>query len=342
MKSKWIAVLLTICMFITILPADVQGASKKSNEQGRNLSNVWHVDGYYSKGCQVGNTLYYNVYNKLYKMNVKTGKKKLVYKYNCFSINSIQYCNNKLYVVIDKFEGTGGSHPYITRIGTNGTGYKQLAVGSSVSIVGKKIYYIKQTELLDFETFDPVGIYSMNLNGKREKCIIQSDIVTLAISDGKKIYYSTLLGSYQSNMKGKKKKKLASKGEEVIGVYNNEVYYSITGEDYGEVELYQRNIKSSRIRKIDSASIIISAKVDMSNGSLYYIKSGENLADTELIKWNLKTYKKQTISRQKYLSSVFVFGKYMMYSFDGEDQSQTKFYTFNTKKRKHIAKYFIS
>ncbi|MDR1699833.1 MAG: DUF5050 domain-containing protein [Lachnoclostridium sp.] len=343
MNRKWIAMLLMIGMVVAVLPVNTQGASKSTeNRQGSNFSNVWRVDGYYPKGCGVGNTLYYNVYNKLYKMNIKTGKKKLLYSYDCFSIDSIQYFNEKLYVVINKFAGTGGSHPYITRINSDGTGYKVLDVGSNVSIAGKKLYYIKQTELLDFETFDPVGIYMMNLNGKGSKCIIKNDILTLAVCDGKKIYYSTLLGSYQTNLKGKSRKKLANKGEEMIGVYKNEVYYSISGEDMTEVELYQRNIKSARVRKIDSDIAIFSAKVDREGGSLYYIKSGENAEDTELIKWNTKTLQKQTISRQKNLSSISVFGKYMMYSFNERSQSQSKYYHFKTKKRKHLAKYYIS
>lgn len=342
LKKKWCAILLTFCMIFTVMPSDMQGATKKANEQGKNLSNSWLVGGYYAKGCCVGNTLYYSVYNKLYKMNIKTGKKKLLYKYDCFSLESIQYYNDKLYVVIDKFEGTGGSYPYITSIKTNGTGYKLLAVGSNLSIAGGKLYYIKQTELSDFDTFDPVGIYSMKLDGKSKKCIMKNDILEFAACNGKKIYYSTILGTYQTDLKAKKKKKLANKGEEVIGVYNNEVYYTVTNESSNKCELYQRNITSARVRKLDRASEIISARIDVETGKLIYIKPKDKSQVTILTSLNLKTFKKSTILQLKNICAVSLFGKHIMYTIYDGDQMQTKFYTLANKKRKHLAKYFVS
>lgn len=319
-------------------------AAISQNSYGKNIANVWNWGGFYAKGCYVGgNKFYYNIYNKLYRMNLKTGKKKLVYTYkDAFSINSIQYYKNKLYIVIDKFMGTGGSYPYITRLNENGTGMKILDAGDSVTIEDGMLYYIKQIELNDFESFDPVGVYSMKPDGSSKKCRIKNDIVSNAVCDGKSIIYTDLYGTFRTSLKGKGKKQITARDQNVFGIYKNIVYYSeINGA--GIEQVFQKDLASNKVKKLGFNTESSKIKLDPLTSKLYYVKSDSAGKKEKIIQKDLKTGSVKTIMTSDNIYNISVFGDYILYAKGQEDYNTiSRIMRISTKKKIRIGKYFVS
>lgn len=341
-KIRVLAMLILIAVGINGIPESSLAVSQ--NSYGKNAANVWNWGGYYSKGCCTGgNTFYYNIYNKLYKMNLKTGKKQLVYTYkDAFSINSIQYYKKRLYIVIDKYMGTGGSYPYITRLNENGTGMKMLDVGDSVTIEGGKIYYIKQTELDDFETFDPVGVYSMKPDGSSKKCLIKNDIVTDVVCDGKVITYRDLYGTFRTNLKGKNKKQIGTVEQNVVGIYKNVFYYLENAGEQGD-NLFQKNLTTNKVTKLESNVDSSLAKLDSLTGKLYFGKFVSSGVKDTIYQRDLKTGTKKVVLSMKNIYSISLFGNYITYAQGQSDYNTiSRIMKFSTKKKIRMGKYFVS
>lgn len=340
-KTKMIAMLLVMVLCMTMVSTEAGAISK--NTYGENFSNAWIQGSYYSQGCYVGgNTYYYSMQNKLYKMNLKTKKRTLIYTYkDAFTLNSIQYYKNNLYVVIDKYLGTGGSYPYITMIGTDGTNMKQLDVGDNLTIAKGKLYYIKQTELEDFETFDAVGVYSMSPNGSGKKCLIKNDIISKAVCDGKNIYFTDLYGSFQTDLKGANQKQIAGKKAEIAGLYKNVLYYMVPGINGNT--LYQKNLKTNKATKLIKK--MEGVRVDALTGKIYYTTYATGNSKMKVYEYNIKTKAKKMLLKQKSIYCLNTFGNYISYAAatnNTEKNVVTRVLNLKTKKKVRIGAYYVS
>ena len=325
-------------------------AKKSANMKGIDYSNAWNDDGYTARGCTTGNNFYYSIYNTLYKLNLKTGKNYLVKEFDCFSIRSVKYYNNRLYVVLDEYEGTGGSYPYIESMDTDGNNQIRLGVGYSITIANDRIYYIKQTKEgkdEDEETFPTQGIYSMGLAGQasaqREQELLKDSSVRMAVCDGETIFYTTDKGTYQMTASGENCKKILSASATVLGFYNHSLYYETYNYKKQIGTIYAKNLRTGKKKKIMKGCMQYVTKIDVLTGKLYSIKDVKYGKKCPVYQYDLKTGKIKTVAKQKKLYSIGVYGTDIMLTYTN-DSSDTisKMVHLKDKKTTKLAMYYVS
>ena len=329
----------------SVISSPNKRAKASANMKGIDYSNAWNDEGYTARGCTTGNNFYYSIYNTLYKMNLKTGKSYVVKELDCFNIRSVKYYNQKLYIVIDEYAGTGGSYPYIECIDVDGNNQTRLGVGYSVTIANNKIYYIKQKaeKSSDTEVYPSMGIYSMDLAGQGEKKILSSSTVSKVVCDGASIFYRTDKGTYQMSLIGNNRKKILSASQSIIGYYDNTIYYESYNYKKQIGSLYAKNKKTGKVKKIATDIMQYVSKVDALTGKLYYIKEVKYGKKCPVYQYNIKTGKKVCVAKQKKLYSLGVYGADIMLTYTN-DSSDTisKMVHLSDKKVTKLATYFVS
>ena len=129
--------------------------------------------------CQKGNDIYYcytmgGLRMNLMKINKKTNKvtKIVSYKNKGKDTNAFENLNvkgNAIYAAYDLVCGTGASDSYICRIDSKKKTKKLLTKGRNPVLIGKKIYFIKTAYNKEYDSDKDMGIYVMNLSGKKIK-----------------------------------------------------------------------------------------------------------------------------------------------------------------------------
>lgn len=296
-----------------------------------------------------GDYIYYGIYNKLYKVNVKTKKKTLVYKYSkeYTNIYNISIYNGYIYFVLDKFEGTGGSLPYIYRIKTNGTSLKCLAKGENPIVYSGKIYYIKiNFDPKDEYSYTPKGIYKMNLTGTSKTCVKSSSNINNIKIYKSYIYYSYYSNSanhnyiYRISTSGKNNSRLFSYSVNLFDVNSGYVYFNVYKTNTYNNSIYKYNISSKKTTLLKNCQGDIQC---VKNGSLYYVYRNSNKNKDYLYKINLSTNKKTAITSKKYISYIIVEGDYIYYvGYPGtDDYARSYLIKTNGTDETTLAKYFI-
>ena len=353
-KNKVLSLFLALIMVLACAFCGISEAAQVGTVVDSKSISVKQSQGVSKKGSaykpsiiKSGNYMYYAVYNKIYKVNVKTKKSTLVYTSKSgFWISDLTVKDGWIYCVLDKFMGTGGSYPYIFKVKTNGKSAKTLKKGIRPVVYNGNIYYIK----CDFDENDDyygernLGIYRMSLSGKNDKCIKKSDAIEDFAVYKSKIYYTKSDG-YGSNLYnvsisgGKSKDMVYDIGYNSAGIkiYSDYIYFN-----YGD-GIYKIKTTSTKKTKVVSNADIR----DVSGGYVYYIVDGYDSQSLYKIKISnkAKTFiKKQELS----IGKVTVDGGYMimtLYNYPNEySQNNAAEYLCNTngKNGKILKRYFVS
>ena len=216
--KRYLAVFLGLLLFLSPVISSVSDAASNSSTSTSTLS------------AKSGDYVYYSVYNKIYRINTKTKKKKLIlHKKNWWSFDDMVVYKGYIYAVADTCQGTGEDHTYIYRVKTDGTKGKLLDKGNYLNLYNGKIYYKKYSYNTSnfYDTFKDRGIYRMNLDGSGKKAIKSSSSIYDFKIYKSNIYYYTANNLYRISTSGTKNTKLCSfKNREMISIYNGNVYYN--------------------------------------------------------------------------------------------------------------------
>ena len=239
--------------------------------------------------------MYYCIRNSIYKVDVNTKEKYLVYKNDkLYWYYDIQVEDGWIYAAAKTMEGTNGDDPYIFRVRTNGQDAELLTKGSKPTVYDGKIYYIKErfSEPDGDGTTDTVGIYSMSLDGKNDECVKKtSDVDEFTIYESR-IYYSETVWHTDEDTYGSLKSMDLNGGTQKTIVkdesysFGSETNMFVIDSDYiyfkQDYSIYKVNINSSEISKIiDDAELL-----GIADGYLYY--NGDYKDEFALFKMNLK------------------------------------------------------
>ena len=222
------------------------------------------------------NYIYYGVDNKLYKVNVKTKKKTLLYKFLDPDnyIGSISVYKGYVYFDSNKGSRIDLCRPTIYRVKNNGTCAKFLSKGFNPAPYNNKIYYHKVSFEIGESNFNDKGIYRMNLTGSNKTCVkSSSNIYTFSIYkshiyyeyDSSKSCYSYI---YKMSTSGKSNTKLLSYynfGDDPLPItldalYNGYLYFSKNSSSY------KYKLLSHKITKLPYVKGVV---IDVTGGYLY-------------------------------------------------------------------------
>ena len=122
---------------------------------------------------------------------------------------------NAIYAAYDLVCGTGASDSYICRIDSKKKTKKLLTKGRNPVLIGKKIYFIKTAYNKEYDSDKDMGIYVMNLSGKKIKKVCKMPVSGLYElgTDGKNFVYSYY------NKKGKLTLRYMTKKGKKLGAY---------------------------------------------------------------------------------------------------------------------------
>ena len=188
--------LLTVLMAVLLLPAGVFAGGRRQSTEAD------------------GRTFYFAVDDSIYRMNSKTGSRKLIKKFGKpYYISNVNYHNGYLYFSGNYYKGSDTDETYICRVKTDGTGFKKLDSGYFPRVYNGRIYYIRSKITRDSYNVPlpkKTGVASMTLSGTGKKTIIAFSSQNaysrgLAIIGGRLFY--TLSGNlYSASLTGEPKK----------------------------------------------------------------------------------------------------------------------------------------
>lgn len=257
-----------------------------------------------TKTVKTKDYMYYCIYDSIYKVNIHTKDKSLVYKNDkLYWYYDLQVEDGWIYGTAKTQEGTDGDHPYIFRVRTNGKDAKLFTKGSEPIIYKGKIYYIKNdfSEFINEGPMDVIGIYRMSLDGKNDECIKKSNCVNDFTIYKSRIYYGEtffndddnygcLESSYSylksMDLNGKTEKTISKNGEIAKFVIDSDNIYF---EQYDSI--YKININTSKTTKI----IKYGELLGIVDGYLYY--NGNEKDEFALFKMNLKDNSKTLVKK---------------------------------------------
>lgn len=173
---KKIKIYIMLCIggcFLFLLPLSVHAADRI------------HIP---DRAVRSGKSVYYAIGNDgegyIYRYNIPSKKKNIILRKRC---KHLSVKEKYIYFTIDNYNGSDGCDQYVYRMKNDGSHLMKLANGYSPVIIGKNIYYIgviKEKNVFGtLEDNETAGIYRMNLNGSRKKCIY---------SFKKSIYFTSL------------------------------------------------------------------------------------------------------------------------------------------------------
>ena len=298
---------------------------------------------YQTSSTRVGDYMYYSVYNKIYKVNVKTKTSTLVKNVDKGMVYGLVVKDGWIYCTLDAYNGTDNSYPYVYKVRTNGKDGKVLTKGCFTTIYNDKIYYIK-TSFTEGDSEDypkVVGIYKMSLSGKSITCVKKSGSITDFIIYKSNIYY-TSLGSSKMYLKrmslsGKNTTTIASSSSkwiENLKAYSGYIYFN-----YGD-DIYRVKTDSTSEKKFISNA----ALKDINSGYIYYTveKNDQDYLYKNKIGSSSRTY----LLKKDIIGNVEVSNGYMLMDYcllNATSSYNTCKYICSTsgKSGKILAKYFL-
>lgn len=230
------------------------GLNIRGNTVG-NLSNAGKV-------AMQGDSIYYNEQDKLYRKDLNTGSKQMLYEKHQASADFINVVGDWVY-----FTSQG-----IYRIRIDGTNLEKLNDNrsSNLSVINGWIYYLNHG--LDYRgedgtiLFKDRGLYRMRIDGT-EKQLITKDFATYVNVVDNYIYYSNYSDNdrlYRVSIDGTEIEKLNDERSIYINVIDGWVYYNnMEGED----AFFRIRIDGSDRQVISG---VRPAYINISNGWVYY------------------------------------------------------------------------
>ena len=337
--KKFSILLLTITMVVGSIFVGNMTNSYASTSYKNSVTNKNAL----TTSARSGNYIYCSSGCALYKVNVKTKKKTILYKgkYAWASIRNVSVYKDYVYFISEK-GGIDISTPYIYRIKTNGKNLQCLGLGENPIPYGNKVYYLGGIRKDDYES-KTNGIYKMNLNGSNKTCIDESEYILNFTIYNSSIYY---IFSYcsdtsflcKTNLNGNNYKELLYYSEDnydilnIGGFYNGYIYL------YTNKGFYKLNLSNNKLTKIKNYTGNI---LGVEKGYLYYLKWGSS--KNYIYKLNLSNNKKTLIASGKNASSYLVSSDYMIYSYLNKNMNYLYYYlmTTNGKNKIYLGKSFV-
>lgn len=298
-----------------------------------------------------GDWTYFAVYNTIYKLNSKTGKKVKVKEIpNVFTVARVTYYNGNLYFVANYFLGTGGEEDYICKMKENGTSFQKLCRGYEPIIYKDKIYFTEVSHSEDgYDTAK--GLAMMSLKGTNKKTIDAANgdyfLWRMEMVSGK-LYYGKRLVSedkdvlYQYDVKTKGKKAICTSSESIGIISADAKYlYYCNGDDCVAYNVREKTSKKHR----DVTQSFFGGK----DGKIYY----SDYSTRKMYEYNFATGKSKKIKSNVYVSSVIYsksgYNVYVSsYSQEEYEASEGRYTTQTARMKadgtgwKTLAKYFES
>ena len=242
--------------------------------------------------CQKGNDIYYcytmgGLRMNLMKINKKTNKvtKIVSYKNKGKDTNAFENLNvkgNAIYAAYDLVCGTGASDSYICRIDSKKKTKKLLTKGRNPVVMGKKIYFIKTAYNKEYDSDKDMGIYVMNLSGKKIKKVCKMPVSGLYElgTDGKNFVYSYY------NKKGKLSLRYMTKKGKKLGAYKK-TESSFCSPSYNlrsTVGNKQYYIAGNRVVCVDKTTNETTVLADFGTGISSYVDNFQVFHDVILVR----------------------------------------------------------
>lgn len=164
--------------------------------------------------------IYYAVQNSIYSVKKDgTGKKKIYTGKGkrAEGFSNIAVYNGYIYALYDSAEIGEGMSCYakLVRMKLDGSGYKSYGYALGFAVADGRIYYTKAKQVKDpMDLLEPIGIYSMKLDGSKSKALVKKKGVVFLATDGKHIFYKVCSETkyttsiFRCNMSGKNREKL--------------------------------------------------------------------------------------------------------------------------------------
>lgn len=137
-------------------------------------------------------------------------------------------------------------------------------VCDKINIKDDKIYYIKCSDDLDW--YGTGSIYSIDINGRNEKLILDGEVNNMTLYEDY-IYYTSgenMYKLYRINLKGEKRELIINSKVGSFNITNNEVYYSNLSDDG---KLYKASIDT---RIYDKISDDMPENINIAGEYLYF------------------------------------------------------------------------
>ena len=298
---------------------------------------------YKPSSVKYGDYMYYAVYNKIYKVNVKTKNSYTVKTVSRGKFSDLVVKDGWIYCTLDTFDGTGDAYPYIYKVKTNGKKAKVLTKGGSPFVYKNKIYYIKAsfTENDYYNSTKTLGIYKMNLDGSNNVYVKKmSNVIDFTVYKSR-IYYCTMGSKYylkRMTLSGGSTTTIASSSSRwIYGLkgYSGYIYF-----DYGD-DIYRVKTNSTAEKRYISDAEL----GDISNSYIYYIvdKNGSDYLYKKKIGSSTRTYvtKKDLISDVNVSSGYILMNYHLLYT-SSDYNSRVYICTTSGKSGKVLAKYYVS
>lgn len=223
----------------------------------------------------------------LMKINKKTNKvtKIVSYKNKGKDTNAFENLNvkgNAIYAAYDLVCGTGASDSYICRIDSKKKTKKLLTKGRNPVVIGKKIYFIKTAYNKEYDSDKDMGIYVMNLSGKKIKKVCKMPVSGLYElgTDGKNFVYSYY------NKKGKLSLRYMTKKGKKLDAYKK-TESSFCSPSYNlrsTVGNKQYYIAGNRVMREDKTTHETTVLVDFGAGISSYVDNFQVFHDVILVR----------------------------------------------------------
>lgn len=349
LMQKCLAFLVAVVMVGTVITPVTPVQAKTGNSADNIIS-----EGYAGNPCRYGNSIYYSVYNKLYRFDTKTKKTKLVKTISGFSLSSINVYSGTIYLTVNKFIGTGGSDTYIYSLKTNGSGLKKLAKGRNCHVADGMIYYIQtKAKFFGSERVDDPNvsdIYRMRLNGTGKKKLRSAKYCNNLFVYGSRIYYQAYANrkNYLYSMKkdgSQNRTEAAGSSYSWVGADGGYLYYA--KENWNKNSGHTESIYRKKSGSGKSELVISGVKnVSVSGSNLYYLKGNgiDGTANT-VYKKNMGTKKTSKIASGKGWYIIHACGSWLCISKflnEGSYNHQIVVMTANGKYKKNLQKCYFS
>lgn len=353
MKNKSI-IIMTILSLVLIVGCCYRQHDMMKYNYDMPLSG--YIDMNTNSNVQDGDYMYYCVYESIYKVNVHTKEKSLVYKSDkLYWYYNLDVKDGWIYGAAKTVDGTCEDNPYIFRVRTNGKDAELFTKGINPIIYKGSIYYQK----LDFSNEDEpyyiksLGIYKMSLDGKNDVCINDSECISKFIIYKSNIYYIDVeYKNYQDDyeeyyslksmdMNGDSQKTIFEKEENSIDglvAYSDDIYFNQND------CIYKTQIGSSEKKQVLQYASII----QIYDGYIYYI---DMIEDDGVFIMNLKDKTKTCLVEVSYgMEELQISNGYLIYSggYESEDENDRRPYNrakyfckFDGKDRILLKGYFI-
>lgn len=258
--------------------------------------------------------IYYAVQNSIYSVKKDgTGKKKIYTGKGkrAEGFTRIAVYDGYIYALYNSAELDEGMCDYtkLVRMKLDGSGYKSYGYALEFAVADGKIYYTKAKQVKNpMDLLEPIGIYSMKLDGSKSKALVKKKGIVFLSTDGKNIFYKIYSNTnytesiFRCSMSGKNRKKLLTiSGFSRYALSGDNLYFTEEREDENDEDndtscIIRFNVKTGeRTEVYTTQETIWSFTVE---GNALYCRCG--FGDNLLKKVNLSDKKETTVEKDVY------------------------------------------